>query len=193
MNRKKQKKEYTLNSGNITSLSKEEIVTVLRAVDEVIATGGRSMLTKILKGSKDKKLLGHNLNGCPSYGFYADLTIDEICMRVDWLIKERYIRIEYQGRLPCIVFTDKGWEIEKETFAEELFQEFRKDTQREEPQTHLRMDNVNRQVILRILDKICDTNDTQFLPILNLWKRVEVRKVREKITEVERMIAKNDK
>jgi hypothetical protein len=29
------------------------------------------MLAKILKGSKDKKLLEHGLDKCPSYGYYS--------------------------------------------------------------------------------------------------------------------------
>jgi hypothetical protein len=38
------------------------------------------------------------------------------------MIKHGYLEIEYSGRLPVIVFSQKGWEIERETYAEELFQ-----------------------------------------------------------------------
>ncbi|WP_432202842.1 hypothetical protein [Thermoanaerobacter uzonensis] len=49
MGRTKQKVRYKLNSGGIKSLSDEEIKVILRATDELIGTGGRSMLAKIRK------------------------------------------------------------------------------------------------------------------------------------------------
>ena len=39
------------------------------------------MLVKILKGSKDKKVLEYKLDECPAYGYYHDLTMDEIGKR----------------------------------------------------------------------------------------------------------------
>ncbi|MED3824995.1 hypothetical protein P4561_14975 [Priestia flexa] len=38
-------------------LSDEEIKVILRAADEIIAKGGRTLLAKILKGSRVKKVL----------------------------------------------------------------------------------------------------------------------------------------
>jgi predicted ArsR family transcriptional regulator len=57
MGKKKPKIEYRLDSRGIKDLSAEEIRAILRAADELIAAGGRSMLAKILKGSKDKRTL----------------------------------------------------------------------------------------------------------------------------------------
>ena len=68
MSRKKARVRYDLDSGDIRNLTDEEIKAILRAADELIATGGRSMLAKILKGSKDKKLLEHELDQSPAYG-----------------------------------------------------------------------------------------------------------------------------
>ncbi|WP_050900463.1 hypothetical protein [Paenibacillus elgii] len=39
-------------------LTNEEIRAVLRAADEIIGQGGRTLLAKILKGSRDKKSVG---------------------------------------------------------------------------------------------------------------------------------------
>ena len=57
MGRRKERVRYTLDSGDIRRLNDEEIKAILRAADELIATGGRNLLAKILKGSKDKKVL----------------------------------------------------------------------------------------------------------------------------------------
>jgi len=126
MSSKKSRVRYALNSGDVKDLTDEEIRAILRAADELIAIGGRSMLAKILKGSKDKKVLEHGLHQCPAYGYYQALTLQEITNRIDWLIKKDYLEIEYRDRLPMLVFSERGWEIERETHAEELLQKLTK-------------------------------------------------------------------
>ena len=79
MNRRKQRIQYVLEPiENIKNLSIEDINNVLRAADEIIYSAGRTMLAKILKGSKDKRLLELELDKCPSYGYFNTLTITEI-------------------------------------------------------------------------------------------------------------------
>jgi len=57
-----------LGSGGIRHLAEDEIRAVLGAADELIA-GCRNMLARILKGSKDKKILEFGLAQCPAYGY----------------------------------------------------------------------------------------------------------------------------
>jgi hypothetical protein len=45
--------------------------------------GGRSLLVKILKGSQSKEVLERGLEKCPAYGFYANLTADDVAAQVD--------------------------------------------------------------------------------------------------------------
>lgn len=52
---------------DISALSQEEIDAILRAADDIIACGGRTLLAKILKGSKDKKLLQLKFDQNPGY------------------------------------------------------------------------------------------------------------------------------
>lgn len=47
MSRKKPKVRYELDCGDIRSLTNEEIKVILRAADDLIATGGRSMLVNL--------------------------------------------------------------------------------------------------------------------------------------------------
>jgi hypothetical protein len=44
--------------------------------------------------------------------------------KIDWMIKHSYLDIEYSGRLPLLVFTDRGWDIEREQRAEEFLHEW---------------------------------------------------------------------
>ena len=67
-----------LDAGEIKDLPQEDIRMILRGADELISTGGRSMLAKILKGSKDKKIFEYKLNECPAYGYYQDMKLDDI-------------------------------------------------------------------------------------------------------------------
>lgn len=184
MGKRKPLVRYTLDTGTIKVLSDKEIQAILRAADELISVGGRSLLIKILKGSKDKKVLEHGLQGCPAYGFYKELTMEEISYRVDWMIKKDYLRIDYNGRLPMLIFSEKGWVIERETFAEELFQRFCKDMETKTASMIFEMKSVNRQVVFEVLEKIRMTGDPGFITLLEAWKLMEVRKVRERIDSV---------
>lgn len=183
---RRQRIRYELNTGEITKLQPEEIRVILRAADELIATAGRSMLVKVLKGSKDKKVLEYKLDECPSYGYYHHLTMEEIGKRVDYMIVKRYLRIEYSGRLPMLIFTDKGWDIERETYTSEWVCRFKEAVESKV----LRLDmfeelkTVNRQVVFAMLDRIKEIGDKRYIPVLKAWQKGEVRKVRQKIEGV---------
>jgi hypothetical protein len=56
----------------------EDIRVILRGADPLIALGGRSLLTKILRGSLSKDVLGRELDNNPAYGAYKDLTEEEV-------------------------------------------------------------------------------------------------------------------
>jgi len=183
MSRKK-RVHYHLDSGGLTQLTSDEIKAVLRASDELIAAGGRSMLAKILKGSKDKKILKHRLDQCPVYGFYRSYKLPEIARRIDWVIENGYLRIEYSGRLPVIVYTEKGWEIERETYAEELLQKLTNLLATGDYDFVGELKDRNRGMILLLLEKIKNTNNRAFIPLLKAWQEIDYKKVRIKIQEI---------
>lgn len=64
-----------------TPLNHKEIKVILATADSIIAQGGRTQLAKILKGSKEKKLLELGLDENPGYGFYKDESLDDIKKR----------------------------------------------------------------------------------------------------------------
>ncbi len=65
MSRRIRRVEFDLDKGDIDFLPKEDVFAILRAADELIGKGGRNMLVKILKGSKEKRLLELGLDACP--------------------------------------------------------------------------------------------------------------------------------
>lgn len=190
MSKKVRRVPVVLDAGEIKDLPLEDIRMILRGADELISTGGRSMLAKILKGSKDKTIFKYKLNECPAYGYYQDMKLDDISKCIDWMIKEDYLRIEYDYRLPLLVFSEKGWKIEKETFAQELYQRMCLDVEEKKARVLFEMKEVNRQVVMCVLDKIEKDGTKEFLPYLEAWKMLEVKKVAARIAEVEKKISK---
>ena len=190
MSRRINRIPVVLDTGNVKELSPEDIKMILRAADTCIMKAGRNMLAKILKGSKDKKVLELKLDECPAYGYYQDMKLDDITKCIDWMIKEDYLRIEYDYRLPLLVFSEKGWQIEKETFAQELYQKICLDVEEKKARVLFEMKEVNRQVVMRVLDKIEKDGTEKFLPYLEAWKMLEVKKVAARIAEVENKISR---
>lgn len=181
MSKRKPKVIYELDCGSLKMLNYEEIKAILRAADEIISTAGRSMLAKILKGSKDKKVLEHGLDKCPSYGYYRDLSLKEITYRIDWMIKKNYLEVEYQGRLPMIIFSEKGWDIERETYAEELLQKLAFLLESKDYSFVSDLKDRNRGMILLLIEKIKKTGNCRFIPILKAWKDIEYKKVQAEL------------
>ena len=190
MSRKVHRVPVILDAGEIKDLPQEDIRMILRGADELISTGGRSMLAKILKGSKDKRIFEYKLNECPAYGYYQDMKLDDISKCIDWMIKKDYLRIEYDYRLPLLVFSEKEWQIEKETFAQELYRRMCLDVEEKKARVFFEMKEVNRQVVMCVLDKIEKEGTEEFLPYLEAWKMLEVKKVAARIAEVENKISK---
>ncbi|MBE6083535.1 RQC domain protein [Acidilutibacter cellobiosedens] len=143
-----------------------------------------------MEGSKDKKVLEYGLNRCPVYGYYRELTLQEITNRIDWMIKKGYLEIEYMGRIPMLVFSRMGWEIERETYAEELFQQFTKFLEDKNYSFVQELKDKNRDMILLLIEKIKQTGNARFIPMLKAWKEIEYRKVQNEIQRAVDYLAK---
>lgn len=184
MGKKVRRVPYHLEPLKETNLSPDEIRAILRGADDLIDSGGRSMLAKILKGSRDKKLLEMKLNENPVYGYYCNLTLAEITSRIDRIIIDGYLEITYNYRLPVLIYTDAGWEIEKETYAEELLHKLWDLLSHGDYSFVEELKDRNRQMILLLLEKIEATGDRRFIPLLEAWADIEYKKVRTAINRV---------
>lgn len=181
MSRRVTRVSYSLDPKGIKFLPQDEIKAILRAADELIARGGRTLLAKILKGSKDKKIIELKLNEFPAYGYFRQLSIEEITAKLDWMIIHDYLRIQYDGRLPLIVFSDKGWEIERNTYADELLDRLEALFDTGDFKFVNALKDRNRGMILLLLEKIEATGDRRFIPLLKAWDEIEYKKVRKEI------------
>jgi hypothetical protein len=189
MSRKIQRVRYELDPKNVKKLSPEELQAILRGADELIGSGGRSLLVKILKGSHAQEVLRLHLDQCPVYGYFHDLSADEVLARIDRAILDGYLKVMYNYRLPVLVFTDIGWEVEKETFASELLAGFDKLLLASQPPYDMSyLKDRTRSLIWCLLDKIEASGNPKYLPLLEAWEQIDYTKVRQRILEVIRKI-----
>lgn len=190
MSRRIQQIPFHLDARGIKSLPTAEIHAILRAADELIAVGGRSLLTKILRGARSKDVLAHCLDQNPAYGFYRGVLEEDVLARIDWMILHRYLQVIYDGRLPILAFTPQGWEIERENYAEELvrgFDEMLAGGQGPYAMEYLK--DRDRSMIMSILDKVQASGDAKYLPLLDDWARIDYKKVVQRILEVKSHLA----
>ena len=184
MGKKVNRVPVELNANGIKSLPMNEIKMILRGAEDLIMSGGRAMLAKILAGSKEKKLLELELDQSPVYGAFNDITQKEILAKIDWMILHHYLAIDYDYRLPLLVYTDKGWEIERETFADELLDKLIYAAENDQFEFVESLKDRNRGMILLLLDKIAGSSNKELSTILKAWQMIENKKVRTRIQEV---------
>ncbi len=191
VSRKVRQVPVTLDPQGITGLADEEIRIILRAADELIFSGGRGLLAKVLKGSRQKAVLQHELDRSPAYGALSKLSLDEITARIDWMIINGYFRIEYDYRLPLLVYGERGWAIERETYADELLE--RLDTLIADSDANALADlswltEKNPQVLRLVLTRIEVSKDSTYLPALQRWKKFSSERMGYHIREAVRAL-----
>ena len=192
MSRKVRRVPVTLNTRDVKELSEDEIRLILRGADDLIGSGGRGMLAKILKGSQQKAVLEHGFDRSPVYGALSDLSLEQIAARIDWLIVNGYMRIEYDYRLPVLVYTNSGWAIERETYADELLDGVKRlIADGNESQDLGWLTRKNPEVLHLILDKIADSGDPAYLPVLKCWQNNATRRISKHIRQARHALAPN--
>ena len=186
--RRIQRVPYHLDAGGVENLSEAEIAAILRGADPMIGRGGRTQLSKLLKGSREASVIEHGLDRNPSYGFYRDRSLDEILRRIDWVIEEEYLGIVYDYRLPVLVFTQKGWAIEETTMAEELLRGFDARLAAGPPYDLSDLRDRNREMIFLLLEKLESSGRRDFIPLLLAWSETDYQKVRARIRDTIRSL-----
>ncbi|GIO24375.1 DNA helicase RecQ [Oceanobacillus sp. J11TS1] len=98
-----------LKQGEIVDIT-EEAQMILSCVKRMRERFGVVMTAKVLKGSKDKKLIQFGLTGLTTYGILAKYTEKEIIERIHFLIAEQYLSAE-EGQFPVLQLNQKSMDI----------------------------------------------------------------------------------
>ncbi len=189
MGRKVRRVPVNLDSRGIRPLSDEEIRVILRGADELIMNGGRTLLAKVLKGSKQKVIFEKELDLSPVYGAMRELPIDEIAKSIDWMIENHYLAIEYDYRLPLLIYTDKGWAIEREIYAAELLDRLKLAIEQKTDTTDINwLSERHPQVLELVAEQIARSGDEKYLPFLAYWNKKASRRMTYKIQKAIRSL-----
>lgn len=170
---------------SLSTLPEPDIRTILRAADPLIATAGRTMLIKVLRGSRAQDVLKHGMDDNPCYGAYQDRSEAAVLAMVDWMILNDYLGLDFDGDLPLLFYTQRGWRIEREIVANELIDGFDKLlAQSAPPYDMLYLKDRSRDMILLLLEILQERADPKYVPILEAWAQVDYAKVRKEIARV---------
>lgn len=194
MTKRSQRTSVHLDATGVKDVSNGDLKAILRGADDLIFRGGRTLLAQILKGARRKRLLELGLDQSPMFGYFRDLSEPEILARIDWVILNGYLRIEYDGRLPLLVYTSSGWDIEKYTYAEELVRTIEQAAESDPAAFDVEtLKDRNREVIWLVLDRLKTNGNPKVIPILQAWADIDYKKVvqriRRVITELEQSIS----
>ena len=188
MSQRSRRVTVNLDAKGLKELSDDDLKALLRGADDLIGHGGRTLLMRILRGSANKDVLERGLDQSPVYGYFRDLSDDDTLARIDWAILNGYLRIEYSHRLPLLVYTQKGWEIERAQYADELLVGIETTLRDGPPYQMAYLKDRDRGMILLLLDKIAAIGDRKFIPALKAWKKVDYKKVQQRIGQVIRQL-----
>jgi len=184
MSQRSRRVAVKLDAKGLKELSEDDLKAVLRGADDLIAQGGRTLLMRILRGSANKDVLDRGLDQSPVYGYFRDLSNEDTLARIDWAILNGYMRIELIDRLPLLVYTQKGWEIEREQYANDMLDSIAATFRDGPPCDMAHLKDRDREMILLLLRKIEATGDARFIPALETWIKVDYKKVRQRIRQV---------
>ncbi|MCH7834289.1 MAG: RQC domain protein [Proteobacteria bacterium] len=189
MGRKVRQVPVTLNARGVQQLSDAEICVMLRGADELVGSGGRTLLAKVLKGSKQKVIFDKELQQSPVYGALGELSIADITARIDWLIIHRYLAIEYDYRLPLLVYTSLGWAIERETYADELLARLDRCMEDDNADHDLSwLTEKNPRVLELVLERIAESGNRKYLPALARWRKLSSKRFGRRIGQAVRAL-----
>ena len=174
-----------LDTGGIGYLPVEDLEWVIRGADEMIFRGGRTLLTKLLKGSREARIKELGLDRGAAYGKFRELPAEQVAAKIDWAIKHDYLRIEYDRRLPLLVHSPLGWEICKRVRVQEFLADFDRMLASGAQLFNLAyLIDRNREMILQLLDAVAATGDPKYIPLLRAWAEIDYKKVRAAIHRV---------
>ena len=188
MSRKSRPAPIRLAAKGLSDLPVADLHAVLRGADDLIGRGGRTLLKRILRGSKNKDVLARGLDSSPVYGYFKNLSDEDALARIDWAILNGYLRIEHLSRLSVLDYTQKGWEIERENYADELLAGFDNLIREGPPFDMEYLKGRDRQMIFGLLDKIETTGDARYVALLAAWKKIDYKNVQVRIRAVIRRL-----
>ena len=188
-------------TGEFPELLEADRRAILGVADSLIAKAGRTTLAMALRGSRAQRVLQHGVESARGYGHFAGVPQDVVLARIDALIADDILRLEYHDGFPLIVYSDRGLQLAMRYAAEEWLAALRAQvpTVREGaalqfPPVLADIQGRNQNTALLLADMVGNEADSNWLPLLRVWAARETRRVRGRlhpiITALEKMVAR---
>jgi hypothetical protein len=165
-------------------LTDEEHEWILRGASEIVAKGGRSQLSLLLKGSKSKAILKYHLDRSPAYGKLSFLTIEEIENRIDQVIRKGALAVQYfGGDLPLIVLSDSAWEHVRPWANQQEVARAAAADHRSLSEILLSWRNRRREEQIYLIDAVASLDQETARRLFQTWHRLAGKEMRGKLEE----------
>lgn len=104
-----------------------------------------------------------------------------------------FLDIQYNGKLPMIVYTERGWMIESDQRANEFLSEWNQWLLEDRPIPDMSyLKDRNREMIFLFLEKVREKGDRRYIPYLEAWDEIDYKKVKARIREIIEAFDSND-
>ena len=167
------------------SVSDDERDGVLIAADEMIAKGGRDLLSQLLKGIHSEIVLAAEAEKLKSFGSLAELTLAQIESKIDKLLEDDLLRVEHYLGRTLLVHSPAGWERTKVLLAGRVYASLEQRASAGDAKgLYGELGRIHREVKLLVLTRVEETADARFAPMLESWRERETKPVKRRIGEV---------
>lgn len=149
----------------------------------IIGDAGRAGVTLILNGSRSQKVQRHEWDKLPEYGALSHLTAVTIGQKIDWCLRNGWLRYEHtRDGIPLLFHTEKGWERVAWLWARRILEWFADWQAEGKPeQVWPRLETINHEIKYLLLNMLREQPQPELAPVLRAWFPHEVRKVRAAI------------
>lgn len=156
----------------------------------VVASAGRTTMAMVLRGSRAEKVRRLGFEGCRGHGHFAGMNGDEVLARIDTVIQEGALAIEWNREgMPLLRYTEAGLEEAVGYAADEWLEELRAVVGRGAEGvgglSFLKdVGSRNTRTALVLAERTAEAATPEWLPLLRAWREREVKRVRAVLAPV---------
>jgi hypothetical protein len=162
-----------------------ELRAIVRGADALVMRAGRTLLARILRGSRAQEVLERGWQRLPVYGSLAGLSIRAIRDRIDWAIAHGFLQIERDRGAPLLCLGPAGWELDRAIFVEEILDDFAgKAAEPYQLGDYMYLQEINPEILVQVLDEIRRRDAHDYAPVLRAWRGFAAPPVQRRIDRV---------
>jgi superfamily II DNA helicase RecQ len=171
-------------------MSAEERGAVLNVCDAAVAArAGRTSAMMALRGSRAEKVRRLGLTECRGHGYLAGMSEEEVLARIDTLIHEGILRVEWREGLPLLGYSEEGLALAEAAGADEWTGELQEAVRRgvSDPAEFWFLrdrETRNHHTALLLTEKVAQVAAPDWLPLLRRWREGETRRMRGRLNPI---------